>query len=96
MMFAAALEHASAVAARLDAATAGGDPRTRNLTAAMRDLALGIRRGVDKDAVVALRDFGDVLAYEVDGFGGTNFMDDANVPSLLALPLFNYTQTTLE
>jgi hypothetical protein len=30
--------------------------------------------------------FGEVLAYEVDGFGNQLFMDDANVPSLLALP----------
>ena len=30
--------------------------------------------------------FGKVLAYEVDGFGNQSFMDDANVPSLLALP----------
>lgn len=28
----------------------------------------------------------EVWAYEVDGFGNTLFMDDANVPSLLALP----------
>ena len=30
--------------------------------------------------------FGEIWAYEVDGFGNTLFMDDANVPSLLALP----------
>lgn len=30
--------------------------------------------------------FGEVLAYEVDGFGNQSFMDDANVPSLLGLP----------
>lgn len=30
--------------------------------------------------------FGEILAYEVDGFGNSIFMDDANVPSLLALP----------
>ncbi|HVW15441.1 MAG TPA: glycoside hydrolase family 125 protein [Mucilaginibacter sp.] len=30
--------------------------------------------------------YGSVLAYEVDGFGNQLFMDDANVPSLLALP----------
>jgi meiotically up-regulated gene 157 (Mug157) protein len=30
--------------------------------------------------------FGEILAYEVDGFGNQLFMDDANVPSLLALP----------
>ncbi|HKK41142.1 MAG TPA: glycoside hydrolase family 125 protein, partial [Bacteroidales bacterium] len=30
--------------------------------------------------------YGRVIAYEADGFGNQLFMDDANVPSLLALP----------
>ncbi|MBC6990817.1 glycoside hydrolase family 125 protein [Hymenobacter sp. BT491] len=30
--------------------------------------------------------YGRVYAYEADGFGNQSFMDDANVPSLLALP----------
>jgi meiotically up-regulated gene 157 (Mug157) protein len=32
---------------------------------------------------------GSIWAYEVDGFGGQALMDDANVPSLLALPYLN-------
>lgn len=31
-----------------------------------------------------------VLAYEVDGFDNYNFMDDANIPSLLSLPYLGY------
>jgi meiotically up-regulated gene 157 (Mug157) protein len=37
-------------------------------------------------AVVTHPVFGEVFAYEVDGFGNHTLMDDANVPSLLALP----------
>ena len=36
--------------------------------------------------------YGEVFAYEADGFGNHTFVDDANVPSLLALP---YLQTAL-
>lgn len=34
--------------------------------------------------------YGAIWAYEVDGFGNRLFMDDANVPSLLALPYLGY------
>lgn len=39
-----------------------------------------------KYAVVQHPEFGPVYAFEVDGFGNAMFMDDANVPSLLAMP----------
>ena len=38
-----------------------------------------------KHAVVHHPEFGDIYAFEVDGFGNAYCMDDANVPSLLAL-----------
>lgn len=45
-----------------------------------------IAAGVRQHGVVEHPEFGKILAYEVDGLGHANLMDDANVPSLLALP----------
>lgn len=72
------------------------DGRASNATTSMRELAFGIRKGIDKDAIVKHKEFGDIFAYEIDGFGGTNIMDDANIPSLLAMPLWNYTESDFE
>ncbi|RDW92575.1 hypothetical protein BP5796_01969 [Coleophoma crateriformis] len=87
MMWAKYLEEASLIMAKLQG------EKAHNLTTSMRDFALGIRKAIDRDAVVQHRDFGDIWAYEIDGYGSTNLMDDANIPSLLAVPLFNYTQS---
>ncbi len=35
-------------------------------------------------------DYGQIYAYEVDGFGNYLLMDDANVPSLLSIPYLGY------
>jgi uncharacterized protein len=45
-------------------------------------LARDIRSGIEKYAVID-----NLYAYELDGLGNALFMDDANIPSLLSLPL---------
>lgn len=49
-------------------------------------LADEIEAGVKKYGIVDHPEFGRIYAYETDGMGNYVFMDDANVPSLLALP----------
>lgn len=49
-------------------------------------LADEVSEALQKYAIVNHPVFGDIYAYEVDGFGSVFLMDDANVPSLLAMP----------
>ncbi|KAI5960820.1 uncharacterized protein KGF55_004390 [Candida pseudojiufengensis] len=50
-----------------------------------------ISNGIEKFGIVNHPKYGKVFAYEVDGYGSAIFMDDANVPSLLALPDLGFT-----
>lgn len=50
----------------------------------------GIERGLKENAVVDHPKWGKVYAFETDGYGSNVFMDDANIPSLLALPDLGY------
>lgn len=49
-----------------------------------------ITDGIWEHGVVQHAKFGKVFAYEVDGYGSSILMDDANYPSLLALPLMGF------
>ena len=51
-----------------------------------RSLANEVETALRKYAVVEHPEFGKIYAFEVDGFGNKFLMDDANVPSLLAMP----------
>ncbi|NGP46604.1 glycoside hydrolase family 125 protein [Bacillaceae bacterium SIJ1] len=53
-------------------------------------LANEIDGSIQQHAVIPHEGYKSVYAYEVDGFGQFNFMDDANVPSLLAAPYLGY------
>lgn len=49
-------------------------------------LADEVERALNKYAIVDHPTRGKIYAFEVDGFGNAYFMDDANIPSLLAMP----------
>ena len=49
-----------------------------------------IDNAIEKHGKVYKEGFGEVYAYETDGMGNYNFMDDANVPSLLSIPYLEY------
>lgn len=49
-----------------------------------------VQNGIQTHGIKEFPGFGRVYAFEVDGLGGVNFMDDANVPSLLSLKYLNY------
>src|SRR5699024_7879604 len=50
------------------------------------DLAAEIDQGIQKYGKVEHPEFGTIYAYETDGLGNHNLMDDANVPSRPAPP----------
>ncbi len=61
-----------------------------NMAARALRLRGEIDAGIQAYGLVDHPRFGRIYAYEVDGFGGSNLMDDANVPSLLAIPELGY------
>jgi meiotically up-regulated gene 157 (Mug157) protein len=72
-------------------ASAGG-PRDAALARTLEDRARRITAGIWEHGVVKHARYGDVFAYEVDGYGSALLMDDANYPSLLALPLMGFVE----
>lgn len=58
----------------------------KDLAAECVALADEVETALKKYATYNHPEFGTIYAYEVDGFGNHFLMDDANVPSLLAMP----------
>lgn len=54
-------------------------------------MSTGINRGIETHGIVADARHGKIYAYEVDGYGSANIMDDPNIPSLLSAPFVSYT-----
>jgi meiotically up-regulated gene 157 (Mug157) protein len=61
-----------------------------NLTA----LANEVDKALKEHAIITHPTYGKIYAYEVNGFGSYNLMDDANIPSLLSLPYLGAVKDT--
>ena len=84
MMFARYLESAALIMNNLQT------KRSSSLAVEMREMASSIRAGISKYGVISHPLFGAMYAFEVDGYGSQNIMDDANLPSLLSASLMGY------
>ncbi|OBZ82647.1 hypothetical protein A0J61_09302 [Choanephora cucurbitarum] len=56
----------------------------------IRKLGEDIREAIYRHAIVMHPIFGEMFAFEVDCYGSHLLMDDANIPSLLSLPLLGF------
>lgn len=83
-MFARYLEAASLIMEKTKTPEAG------ILTEEMRIKTTEIHAGITNYGIVHHPLFGPIFAYEVDGYGSRNLMDDANLPSLLSAGLMGY------
>ncbi len=52
----------------------------------LQNLAEEVEAALQQQATTTHPKYGEIFAYEVNGYGSYNLMDDANVPSLLAMP----------
>ncbi|RKU49477.1 hypothetical protein DL546_008015 [Coniochaeta pulveracea] len=92
MMFVSYLSACAAIMKELGASA------SESLASEMEALAGDVKSGIEQYGVVALAptpdhshsEAGTIYAYEIDGFGSVNIMDDANIPSLLSAPLLGY------
>ncbi|KAI0417878.1 hypothetical protein F5X98DRAFT_129558 [Xylaria grammica] len=72
------------------------DAGKEGLSQTVAEWSQKITKGIWEHGVVEHRQFGKVFAYEVDGYGSSILMDDANYPSLLALPLMGFVDASDE
>ncbi|KAF2678064.1 glycoside hydrolase family 125 protein [Lentithecium fluviatile CBS 122367] len=84
MMFSAYLSSTAEIMEKLNTGNSAA------LAEQMRDLSDSLRDAIETHGTVEHERYGKIYAFEVDGFGGRNIMDDANIPSLLSAPFNTY------
>lgn len=72
------------------------DQRTLDFAQSLSSRAARLKKAIYQHAVVSHPTFGQVFAYEIDGYGSHLLMDDANIPSLLSLPLLGFVNASDE
>ncbi|WP_129717922.1 glycoside hydrolase family 125 protein [Pedobacter sp. SYP-B3415] len=60
--------------------------KDQDLASRLQALATEVENALKEHATTTHPKYGKIYAFEVNGFGSFNLMDDANVPSLLSLP----------
>lgn len=75
----------------LSAVISQSNVKQNDLLSKMSRLRRDIQSGIDNFAIIKNKTGEEIYAYEVDGLGNVNLMDDANVPSLLSIPFIGYT-----
>lgn len=85
MMFSAALNLSSTIMSHITPPTSPS-----NLTSWMRRMSTEIEHGIATHATTSDPQYGTIFAYEIDGYGSQNIMDDPNIPSLLSTPFLSY------
>lgn len=63
------------------------DPELKNNAKALRQQ---IYEGIESYGITKTEEFGNIYAYETDGYGQYHLMDDANIPSLLSMEYLGY------
>lgn len=64
--------------------------KNNTLSAKCKKLSSEIDDGIKNYGIYVHPKYGKIYAYETDGFGNYNLMDDANSPSLLSAPYLGY------
>ena len=69
---------------------AAGGSSKQTLATNLLTRAENLEKAIYAHGTVDHKTFGEVFAFEVDGYGSALLMDDANIPSLLALPILGF------
>jgi meiotically up-regulated gene 157 (Mug157) protein len=84
MMFSTFLASTSEIMSKLNTSNSAA------LAQKMGDMSKSVQSAIEAHGTTNHPKYGKIYAFEVDGFGSTTIMDDANIPSLLSAPFLGY------